>query len=335
MIDWLNEFHFLRPLWLWAFVPLVILLWWFKHANKRHTWQGICEPQLLPYMVIAGLKKESRKLWLATLIGSLLIIALAGPTASRIAQPVYRQDSALVIALDLSLSMYANDVKPDRITIARYEIINLLKLRNEGQTALLAYAGEAFVITPLSHDINTMLSQLPALEPALMPAQGSRTDYALTTAANLLKQGGMSQGHILLVTDEIDLKRHADAINASKRQGYKVSILGIGTPSGAPIALPKGGFLKDTQANIIIPKFNSKVLQELAVMGGGIYHDQSIDDRDSEEFNQFFMQDLITEQQSEGNLNSDIWYELGPWLILFSLPLCALAFRKEGILWHI
>lgn len=325
----MTEFHFIRPYWFIAIIPVAFILWKLakRHLINKH-WESVCDPELLPYILVgkSGQKKITN-IVLAALVFLLIIIALAGPSWERLPQPVFQKESALVIALDLSLSMYADDIKPNRLERARFKIADLLKLRQEGQTALLVYAGDAFTVTPLTDDIKTINSLLTSLSPAIMPALGSNTDIALTKSVELLKQAGISQGHILLVSDEVELKYESNFIRA-KESGYQVSILGLGTEGGAPVSMGESGFLKDRAGTIVIPKLNQKVLSQLANAGGGYYETSQIADGDIERLNHLFNSGLESDSETETEFKTDQWHEFGPWLVLFILPIVAFGFRR-------
>ena len=204
MIDF-SQFHFVRPWWLLAFLPLAWLVWskWKRRVGSRN-WEAICDPALLPHILIGNERGAKRWSTLATgLCGALAILALAGPVWQKLPQPVFSTQSALVIALDLSRSMDATDVNPSRLARARFKVADILARRGEGETALLVYAGDAFTVTPLTNDAATIESQLKALTTDIMPVQGNRTDTALSKAMELLRQAGASRGDILLITDEV------------------------------------------------------------------------------------------------------------------------------------
>jgi Ca-activated chloride channel family protein len=329
MIDF-SQFHFIRPLWLLALLPLAIIIWLLavrKLGNR--SWETVCDAELLPFILIGRSTQTQR--WTVGLIGLcglLAILSLAGPAWERLPQPVFRSQSALVIALDLSRSMEATDIQPSRLERARFKIIDLLKQRREGQTALLVYAGDAFVVTPLTDDTSTIESQLPALSTSLMPAQGSNTVSALEKAEQLLKQGGMSKGHILLVTDEVDISGTRKIISKLREQDYRISILGVGTREGSPVTLFNGGFLKDKSGSIVIPVLDSQTLQTVATSGGGRYMEIGMDDRDINSLSEYFASDQINDEGKPSEFETDIWMEQGPWLILILLPLAALSFRR-------
>lgn len=325
----LSEFHFIRPYWFLAFIPLLLLLWLLA---KRHLvnkdWESVCDPALLPYILVGrtGTKKYTN-ISLIGIVGLLTILALSGPTWERLPKPVFEKESALVIAMDLSYSMYADDIKPSRLEHARFKISDLLDLRREGQTALIVYAGDAFTVTPLTDDIKTIKSQLSALTPEIMPAPGSNTGIAINKSIDLLKQAGNSEGHILLVTDEVDTGFDT-SFSKANRLGYKVSILGIGTEAGAPVKLNDGGFLKDQAGTIVIPKLDESTLRQLADAGGGYYETSQLGDSDIERLNRLFNTGLEKSDEKESSFETDQWQEFGPWLVLLIIPIVAFGFRR-------
>lgn len=322
------EFHFIRPYWLLAVLPyLLILVLMLRNKLSQGNWSAVCDAALLPYLLQEKAVNQSRWPITAGAIAALLvIIALAGPTWERLPSPVFRNDSALVIVLDLSRSMDATDIKPSRLIMARYKIADILKQRKDGQTALLVYAGDAFTVTPLTDDTETIDSQLSALNTDIMPSQGSNTSSALEKAVELFKQAGLQKGQILLVTDGVDLDKTLATAKALDK--YPLLILGVGTDDGAPIALPEGGFVKDQQGTIVVPKLNSSELSKLAQAGNGVYQTITANDVDIQTL--LATVDRSAQQQGKANDNVllDQWADKGPWLLLVALPLTALLFRK-------
>ena len=329
----ISEFHFLRPFWLLA-VPLV---WWMVFLLRKKWWQkgdwdGEVEPHLLEFLATSH-SHHKRKLlpWVMCLAGTLLLLSLAGPAWQNKPQPLIKKSQARVLVLDLSFSMLASDVKPTRIDRVRFKLEDLLNNFSEGETALVGYAGEAFVISPLTHDANTISSLLPGLHPNIMPVPGSRADLGVELASDLLSRSIGSQGHIILVTDGIEESEISAVKNASGANEF--SILAVGTEAGSPIALKAGGFLKDRKGAIVIPKLNLKPLRKLANQVKGGLTLLSPDDRD--------VNQIIAAETSEGSYTedeqqrtSDKWNEEGPWLLLIVLPLTALLFRR-GVLFSI
>lgn len=330
----LSGFHFLRPWWLLALAPLAILLYrLWRGGLVDRNWQEVCDAALLPFILQRSPGTRGRRaLLLLALCGLLLVLALAGPAWQRLPTPVQRAASALVIVVDLSRSMDAGDVRPSRLERARYKITDLLRLRREGQTALVIYAADAFTVAPLSDDVRTITAQLPALATDLPPTQGKAPGAGLARAARLLARGGVQRGHVLLVTDAAapGARRGVQSLAAA---GHRVSVLAAGTRDGAPIALPEGGFLKDEQGAIVFPKTDHRALRALAGAGGGRYAVLRQDDSDVQALHAFFSRAPAVEEVDPGLiLQPDTWQDQGHWLALLALPLAALGFRR-GLLW--
>lgn len=323
----LSEFHFLRPLWLLT-IPLV---WWlvFRLLGKwwsTANWERIVEPHLLQFLAITPAKQKASLLpWIMCFAGTLLLLALAGPVWEKVPQPLLQKSQARVLVLDLSFSMLATDIKPTRLDRARFKLEDLLKRFVEGDTALIAYAGEAFVISPLTHDPATIAALLPGLHPNIMPVPGSRAEQAFSLAGNLLSRSKSGSGHIIWITDGIEGQDFATLENTVGRN--RLSILAVGTESGSPVALSEGGFLKDKNGAIVIPKLNSQPLEKLADIKQGSFTVLSIDDRDVEGIieAETTATDFIEDEQLR---SSDKWNEEGPWLLLLALPLAASLFRR-------
>ncbi len=326
----MSEFHFIRPLWLLALLPCAgLLLWYYLGKRHRGQWTGYVEPQLWPYVLAAfDQERRLRPLLLTALAAVLCVLALAGPTWQRMPQPVFRNQGALIIALDLSSSMNSQDIKPSRLQRARHKLLDILDRRREGQTALIVYAGAAFAVTPLTDDVNTIRAQVADLETRLMPAQGSRPDLAADKAIELFAQGGVQHGHLLLITDEIDADPFEPARDRLLNAGHSLSILGVGTPQGAPIPLGNGGFLKDHNGAIVLARLNENELRRL-----GPYRHLALDDSDIDYLLPDFNPQLLADDSRQTGLQTDTWRDAGPWLLLPLLAISVLAFRRGLLLW--
>lgn len=324
----INEFHFIRPYWLLAFLPLLVLIFLsIKSKLQQGNWQAVCDPELLPFVLQEKDIQHSRlPLISSSLAAVLCIIALAGPAWQRIPTPVFRNAAALVIALDLSRSMDATDIKPSRLERARYKIADLLKKRKDGQTALLVYANSAFTVTPLTDDTATINNQLPALTSDIMPAQGSNSAQGIQLAQQLFKNAGLQKGQILLVTDDDNIEQ--SFAQAELSSTYQLSILAVGTAAGAPIKLAQGGFLKDASGNIVLPKLDSRAMQKVAQAGGGIYQQITASDKDIDKLSAHFDNEAQRGAATENDLLLENWVEAGVWLLFPILFLSALSFRR-------
>jgi Ca-activated chloride channel family protein len=333
MQDFMQNFHFLYPWWLLLLLPLALLLWQLRRYRGATggEWNKVVDSRLQPYVIIRGeAVQKDRTWWLAALAGIIAITALAGPAWIKQPQPVHKLQSPLVILLDLSTSMYAQDQKPNRLTRARFKLSDLLEARREGQTALIVYAGDAFAVTPLTQDDDTILAQIKALSPKIMPVPGSRADLALISAGKLFEQAGFSSGDILLLTDGIPKPARAASIaRGLAAKGFDLSIIGIGTENGAPIPLPGGGFLKDRQGTMIVAKLQMRQLRQVADAGKGIAIEATLDDSDLQQMlSRFTRHQSMAVSDSENPLQAQLWRNEGIWLLLLLLPLAALTFRR-------
>ncbi len=332
----LNQLHFIRADWFYAFIPLLLfLLLSYKKTTNNRNWLRVIDPQLMPFVLSKTAGKQRRyPLFLVFIASSLCITALAGPVYKKLPQPVYREQSSLVILLDLSQSMNASDIKPSRLARAKLELLDLLKARKTGQTALIVYAADAFVVTPLTDDNATIANLVPALETDMMPAQGSNLAKALAKTIALFTQSGVIKGNILVMTDDIH-QRDESAIQKVTSQGYRLSIFGVGTSDGGPIPLDAesgGGFLQDRHGAIVIPKLDPLKLQRYALSGGGLYTSLQPGDDDVNKLSAIFQSSEIARQSdknnSNKNLSADLWQEEGHWLLLPLLFFAALWARK-------
>ena len=331
----LETFHFLRPEWLIA-IPIValFLLLHLRRSGKNSGWEDICDPALLNYQLAQRSNTKNRSFnflhWTVPVILTLGIFSLAGPTWEKKEQPVFQQGNALVIILDLSFSMNARDLKPSRLERAKLKLIDILKQKKEGQTALIAFAGDAHTVSPLTIDSKTIMSLLPALDSSIMPLTGSHLLDALATAKQLFKNAGFAQGDILLLSDGVDSSQQkalASSIKKLRRQGYRFSVIGVGSPAGSPIPTPgQGGFIKDQSGQVVLSKLAPEPLKKLASIGGGAYYKLSLDDSD--------FHDLIAQQMDQDNHLTDQdkqleqWVDAGAYFTLLLIPLALLNFRK-------
>jgi Ca-activated chloride channel family protein len=336
MNEILSDFHFVRPFWFLGLLPILLIWLLYKSQNKGSGgWRGVIDPVLANYLidrgeVASGFKKRMQfLLWLTAWV--LACTALAGPAWEKLPEPVAKKTSALIIVLDLSPSMLAQDIKPSRILRARYKLIDILKLRKEGLTALVVYAGSAHLVSPLTDDSKTIINLVNSLDPTMMPTLGSNIEEAIEISTEITANSGLSRADILLVTDGVDRRAFSTIETIVNINGlFRVSILGIGTEQGAPIPLSYGGFLKDQRGNILIPKLEPESLKKLAEKTGGVYQSMASDNND---INLLLKHTLISmpNEIRETERSFDVWNDQGYWLIIILLPLIILAFQR-GVL---
>ena len=196
MSDWqfLTDFHFIRPLWLLGLLPALLCFAIVAKRNQHSgNWEKVINSALSPYLMQNGSKTNHYAKYFQrclALFWLLFCLGLAGPSWNQLPQPVHKEDSALVVVFDLSPSMLAEDIAPSRLVRARYKMIDILKARKQGHSALVVYGGEAFAVAPLTEDSNTIVSLVPTLNPTLLPSYGSNIEDAIATALELVTNAG-------------------------------------------------------------------------------------------------------------------------------------------------
>lgn len=324
MMD-MQPLHFIRPLWLVLLPMAVILPLLWRHLRRPSgDWGKICDAHLLRWLSVGDAAARPSRIgpWLAGLMWLIAAIALAGPSWQKLPDSSFTSRDARVLVLDLSLSMLAEDLKPNRLTQAHFRLTDMLDETLEGQTGLVSYAGDAFVVSPLTSDTNTIRNMLPALRPDVIPVSGSRPDRALELAAELLKRSGMARGEILLIADSGSRAAANIAANLAK-QGIFTSVLAVGTLQGAPI--PSGeGFVNDNKGNIVVARLERAALQSIASAGGGKYSELTTGSTANSPW-------AVTEGSEFARKDDALgerWKDAGPWLVLVLLPLLAFSFRR-------
>ncbi len=335
----LADFHFLRPLAL--LLVLAVPLFWLLWRNARThagAWRAAVDAHLLPHLLerIDGAAGRSG-LWLAAALWTLASIALAGPAWEREPVPLYRNQAARVLALELAPTMLAQDEKPNRLARARYKLEDILTRSRDYQTALIGYAGDAFVAAPLTDDVDTVRNLVDALDPATMPVAGNNTARAIGAGVDLIEQAGLHHGEIILLADSIGSGAAAAARRAHDK-GITVSVLGIGNANGAPVPLAQGDFLKDDGGNVVVARLDDAGLRAVAEAGGGRYAALTADahDLDGVLADRVDASARADEAGADGSAaqmaESARWRDRGPWLLLLLAPLALLGFRRGWLM---
>ncbi len=326
------DFHFLRPWWLLGIaVALAVALLVRRAGNRAGAWEQVIAPALQPLLVEnngggnAG-RNLARWFFAALVVAS---VGLAGPTWERTPLPVHKQEGALVIVFDLSPSMLAEDLKPNRLVRARLKLIDLLKARTEGTTALVAYSGGAHVVTPLTDDTRTIIALVPSLHPGIMPLAGSNPEQAVQTGIELVMNAGHLEGDLLMITDGVthQARRNLDRLLAGF-DNFSLSILGVGTREGAPIPLSDHqGFARDSSGDIVLARLDPGELETLARSHGGRYATLATGSSDID----YLLSPLANASDTrvrELDREFDTWRDRGYWLAVILLPVTVLAFRR-------
>ncbi len=329
MIDW-QAFHFLRPAALIGIVILPLACYAIYRLKQNQTqWRSYIPAHLQSFLLVESKHYKSQsQYWLLAVIWAIACVALAGPTWQKLPQPVYQSQSGKVILADMSLSMRATDVSPDRLTRLRFKALDLLDLIDDGEVGLVAYAGDAFTISPLTEDVANIKNLIPSLSPEIMPVLGSNPYAALVQAKQLLENAGYTQGDIYWLTDGIAIEDIELIREFIDQNTVRISVLLVGTTQGAPIRQIDGTLLKDRAGNIVIPKVDQYLFNRALVNSDASFVLMSADDSDVKAMvldDNIFSREI---ENSDDERSGDLWQDMGGYIILLLLPLLALLFRK-------
>ncbi|TBR45009.1 VWA domain-containing protein [Marinomonas agarivorans] len=307
--DWL---YFSHPSFL-LLIPLAVFLYIVKKHNSRATTQlsQFIDAKLLPYLQMS--QKGSRlPNWVGLLVTCLFIIGIAGISWEKKPTRTFLSPQQTILILDQSLSMYATDIAPNRLTRMKQKVRDLLTHLKEGDIAITAYAGDAYVISPFSQDKKTLIHFLLALDPMIMPLYGSNPVAAFKTSLELIKNA-QQQTHLILFTDDIKRSDIDKIKNLLVDYNVIISIVGIGTKEGATISLPTGQLLQSQQGVIkaILPE---QQLKTLANSINANYYDSNLSDQDMMKIASI---NAKVDTYREANNDSLLWAEKGHW---FALP---------------
>ncbi|MGI2066091.1 VWA domain-containing protein [Shewanella sp. MF08487] len=318
--------HFIRPEWLLALVPLALALLSLWRQHESHSaWNRYIAPHLAKILVTQGNKKSRRPLHLLAFTWLIATLALAGPAVNKQSLPVFAAEQGRVLVMDMSVSMFATDLAPNRLTQAKFRATDLLRNLKEGETGLVAFAGDAFTISPLTRDTGTLLNLLPTLSPEIMPVRGSNLAAGLTQAKTLLAQGGHIRGDIIVMTDGITAAQFDDANSALSGTQYRLAVVAFGTSQGAPIRLPDGQLQRDSSNEVVVASTDFALLQKLAVNNKGVLIQNRTDGNDLAQLQQW-LSDAGDAKATD--LDGETWQDLGPYLALLLLLPALFSFRQ-------
>lgn len=273
-----NDFNFAQPLWLFGLLLIPIGWGWYKYwqrANKANL-SGLnkfIDEKLLPHLLVNSNNhaKVVNYGWLYSVLTLCVIIALANPRWSYEDLDAYQTNASMVILLDLSASMNATDITPSRIIRARQSIEDLLNLSKGLKIGLIGFAGNAHLISPITDDLTTVKTYIPALDTDLTKLQGDSFHQALLMGGELLSNEPGNQKSILVVSDgNFIASDFSKELATLQSHGINVHVLGVGTATGAPYKNSSGALHK-SQGKLVISKLNTGVLQTIAKQGHGIY----------------------------------------------------------------
>jgi len=289
-------FRFEDPQWMWALtlVPVLAGLAWLSGRRRRRALEEFADSPLLDRLA-ASVDVVARrwKLVLQLAAVALLAVALARPQFGSRVETVRSVGQDIVIAVDLSESMLAEDVAPNRLGRARLSILRLMDRLDGDRIGLVAFAADAFVQSPLTIDYAAAGMFLGAMQPDLMPIQGTDLGAALRVSLDALEESARDAKVLVLVTDAEDHEATYDAELARVQElGVQLYVVVVGTGEGVPIPVyddegARQGFLRDEDGNVVTTRVGEQALEDLArradasvvrVVSGGTALDELVDE---------------------------------------------------------
>lgn len=324
-----KNFHFLRPELLWALVPVFILaLMLFKKTSSEDKWKKNLPDHLVQYLIVKG--KENSRLPRVMMILMLLIsvFAVAGPTWKEIDRGEVKSKSSLIIALDLSRSMLATDLQPNRLDRAKEKIIDLLNERPGMPAALVGFAGSAHTILHFTSDYNTLRYLLEHVSPKVMPLEGTNFKSLFELTDSLFKPME-TPGAILIITDDLPAENFNLVKQASQNSKNKIEFLLTATPGGSPIPISKNAFLKDDKGRTVTTGLNTNAIPNFAKLKNVNVNLITLDDSDVKMILSNIKENLEFEKkENEENIE---WEDYGYWFIIPAAILLLFWSRKGWI----
>ncbi|MBR9832957.1 VWA domain-containing protein [Acidiluteibacter ferrifornacis] len=272
-------FRFEHTYFLWglALVPLILLLFilyrrWQKNARQRFG-ENLRMQQLIPNR---SQVKANAKFYLSLMAFIFIVIGLANPQIGTKQENVKAEGLELMVAIDVSNSMMAQDLSPDRLTAAKLAMERLIERLKSDRIGMIVFAGEAYIQLPLTSDYSAAKLFLQTIDNNIVPTQGTAIGAAIDLAINSFPKEEAKNRALIILTDG---ENHEDdaiaAAEEARKSGIRVFTVGMGSPSGAPIPVFKNGrqngFRQDNEGNTVVSSLNEEMLQEIAMAGDGQY----------------------------------------------------------------
>ena len=270
-------FRFANPEFLYLFftIPVLIIGFIFLNIRKRKSVQKLGTLALVKKMMPElSLKRSYLKFWLILVVIGFGIIVLARPQFGTKVEKIDKKGIELVIAIDVSNSMLAEDIKPSRLAKAKQILTRIIDERKDDKVAIVVFAGEAFIQLPLTPDNQSAKLFLETIDPSLVPVQGTAIGSAIDIGMSCFSNDADIDRAIVLITDGEGHEGNAEEAAASAAdKGIHVNVVGVGTAEGAMIPVSEGStnMKRDTQGQPVVTKLNEEMCRQIAKAGKGLY----------------------------------------------------------------
>jgi len=331
-IEW-SLFHFLRPQFLWLLIPALLLpLLGFLSIQREVRWKKIIAPHLRPYVIQKGNDRAKAVMNILLFFSlSFGILALSGPTWKKVEIPGQELETPMVILLDLSQSMMATDLQPNRLERAKFKIHDLLKHNPRARAALIGFAGTAHTIVPLTKDYEIILSHIDGLKPSIMPFPGSDMEAALVLADTVMSVTE-APGTVLIFSDDFSQPQIPVLREFTSTGNRKIVVVPMNTNQGSKVPAFDGkGSLMDQNGNVVYSSLDEDVLAGLSSLEDVSVQKLTLDDSDVELISAGISENLKFKTQDEEK--DDDWRDAGLLLVLPMALLFLLWFRKGWVVY--
>lgn len=273
----MSVFRFANPEFLYLFfcIPVFIIGFIFLNIRKRKSVEKLGTLALVKKMMPElSLKRSYLKFWLTMVAIGFGIIIVARPQFGTKVEKMDKKGIELVIAIDVSNSMLAEDIKPSRLTKAKQILTRIIDERKNDKVAIVVFAGEAFIQLPLTPDTQSAKLFLETIDPSIVPVQGTAIGSAIDIGMTCFSNDEDIDRAIVLITDGEGHEGNAEeaAKNAADK-GVHVNVVGIGTTQGAmiPVAEGSSNMKRDTGGQPVVTKLNEEMCRQIAKAGKGLY----------------------------------------------------------------
>ena len=301
-------------------IPLMLGMHIYSQQQKKHLLRRFANEMLWPCLLSFPSVLNLRFKFLLLLGGMALgIIALSQPRMGFQWEEVQHRGFDIILTVDVSRSMLAEDISPNRLTRAKREVIDLLSMLQGDRVGLVVFAGIGFTQSPLTVDYKAIEIFLDTLDTELIPVPGTAIAHALQTSMQAFSDSHRNSKAIILITDGEDHSGELQIVEKQAREaGVKIFVIGIGKTEGVPIPNLQGGFLKNKKGELVMSKLNEAALKELALSTGGSYAQSVTGDLDLEKI---YLQD-IRENLQRNELQKTrrrLWNEQFQWFVLAAI----------------
>ncbi len=263
-------------LWALMIIPLLTVFFiWSRYARKKALRRFGSEELMKVLMPFASKSRPRFKFFVLMLALAFVIVGIARPQYGSKLKKVKREGVELVIALDVSNSMMAEDIQPNRLDRAKMAISRLVDRLKDDKIGLIVFAGDAYTQLPITTDYNSAKLFLNSINTQIVPKQGTAIGAAIGLGMRSFTPDSKANKAIIIITDGEN--HEDDAISAAKDaadNGMIVHTIGMGLPQGSPIPVLRSGrkeYLKDRDGNVVITKLDETMLEQIATAGNGIY----------------------------------------------------------------